>query len=102
MKANYRYDCVVQAEVEQPDDSIESFPVKLVFVSNRGRSDCFLALATTKQSLHPKEIIQMYGRHWQIEGYFNIAKQYLRLDRSQVQSYGGLCAHPWRFVLHHE
>jgi hypothetical protein len=27
-KANYRYACVVQAEVEQPDGSIESFPVK--------------------------------------------------------------------------
>lgn len=92
-KANYRYACVVQAEVEQPDGSIESFPVRLVFVFNRGQSNHFLVLATTKQSLHPEEIIQMYGRRWQIEGYFKIAKQYLRLDRSQVQSYDGLCAH---------
>lgn len=64
-----------------------------MFVSNRGQSDRFLVLATTKQSLYPEEIIQMYGRRWQIEGYFKIAKQYLRLDRSQVQSYDGLCAH---------
>lgn len=92
-KADYRYACVVQAEVEQPDGSIESFPVKLVFVSNRGQSDKFLVLATTKQSLRPEEIIQLYGRRWQIEGYFKIAKQYLRLDRSQVQNYDGLCAH---------
>lgn len=35
----------------------------------------------------------MYGRRWQIEGFFKVAKQYLRLDRSQIQSYDGFCAH---------
>jgi hypothetical protein len=33
------------------------------------------------------------GHRWQIEGFFKVAKQYLRLDRSQIQSYDGFCAH---------
>lgn len=36
-----------------------------------------LVLATTKTNWRPERIIQMYGRRWQIEGYFKIAKQYL-------------------------
>ena len=35
----------------------------------------------------------MYGRRWQIEGYFKVAKQYLRFDATQVRGYDGLCAH---------
>ncbi|MCD9225333.1 transposase [Lactobacillus helveticus] len=33
-------------------------------------------------SLQPQEIIQLYARRWQIENYFKVAKQYLRLDKS--------------------
>ncbi len=42
---------------------------------------------------HPQEIIQMYARRWQIEGYFKVAKQYLQFDKAQIQSYDGLCGH---------
>jgi hypothetical protein len=35
----------------------------------------------------------MYGRRWQIEGYFKVAKQYLQFDQTQIQSYDGLCGH---------
>lgn len=31
----------------------------------------------------------MYGRRWQIETYFKTAKQYLALDKSQIQNYDG-------------
>jgi hypothetical protein len=50
-------------------------------------------LGTTKTTLEPDQIIQLYGRRWQIEGYFKVAKQYLRFDQTQVQSYDGLCGH---------
>ncbi|MFC6163710.1 transposase, partial [Lactiplantibacillus dongliensis] len=53
----------------------------------------YLVLATTKLSLRPDEIIQMYGRRWQIECYFKVAKQYLQFDQTQIQSYDGLCGH---------
>ncbi|CDI62632.1 transposase [Lactobacillus helveticus] len=62
-----------------------TFKLRLVFVSDRARQDDYLVLATTQLSLQPQEIIQLYARRWQIENYFKVAKQYLRLDKSQIQ-----------------
>lgn len=70
-----------------------TFKLRLVFVSDRARQDDYLVLATTQLSLQPQEIIQLYARRWQIENYFKVAKQYLRLDKSQIQSYDGFCGH---------
>ncbi|TAR29302.1 transposase, partial [Lactiplantibacillus plantarum] len=60
---------------------------------NRTDHSQYLVLGTTKTTLEPDQIIQLYGRRWQIEGYFKVAKQYLRFDQTQVQSYDGLCGH---------
>ena len=87
-KDHYLYSPIVTFDVNG-----QAMPVKLVFVTNRGASNDFLVLGTTKTGLHPDEIIQMYGRRWQIEGYFKVAKQYLQFDRTQIQSYDGLCGH---------
>ncbi|MDF7638755.1 hypothetical protein PT285_05005 [Lactobacillus sp. ESL0791] len=35
----------------------------------------------------------IYGHRWQIETYFKAAKQYLALDKSQIQSYDGQCGY---------
>nr|WP_259686952.1 transposase [Lactobacillus helveticus] len=70
----------------------QKFKLRLVFVANRARQDDYLVLATTQLGLQPQEIIQLYARRWQIENYFKVAKQYLRLDKSQVQNYDGLWA----------
>ncbi|WP_270344756.1 transposase [Ligilactobacillus agilis] len=75
-KATYQYSCVVKS-----DSGIQR------------KANNYLVLATTKVSLHPDEIIQLYGRRWQIETYFKAAKQYLRFDKTQVQNYDGLCGH---------
>lgn len=83
--ATYQYSCVVE--------SLSGVELKLVFVSNRHHANNYLVLATTKTSLRPNEIIQLYGRRWQIETYFKAAKQYLRFDQTQVQKYDGLCGH---------
>lgn len=48
--------------------------MKLVFVTKRGKKGQFLVLATTKISLTPDQIIQLYGRRWQIETYFKTTK----------------------------
>lgn len=87
-RANYLYSPIVKFEV----DGIE-LPVKLVYVVNRHDSNQFLVLASTNIGLRPEEIIQLYGRRWQIEGYFKVAKQYLQFDKTQIQSYDGLCGH---------
>lgn len=89
---HYLYSVIVQAHVEANQHAHE-FPVKLVYVTNRKHNGSYLVLATTDTSLTPDEIVQLYGRRWQIEGYFKVAKQYLRLDRSQIQNYDGLCGH---------
>ncbi len=76
--------------------------MKLVFVTKRGQTDQYLVLATTKLSLRPEEIIQMYGRRWQIECYFKVAKQYLQFDQTQIQSFDGLYGHLSMIMLSYD
>lgn len=87
-KTEYLYSCVVEAEYQG-----HAFPVRLVFVTKRGSKGKYLVLASTQYKLRPQEIIQLYGRRWQIETYFKAAKQYLALDKSQIQSYDGQCGY---------
>lgn len=83
-KENYFYSCVVEAEYQG-----HTFLLRLVFAANRGKGKKYLVLASTNTSLRPEEIFQLYGRRWQIETYFKTAKQYLALDKSQIQNYDG-------------
>lgn len=83
-KKHYLYSSIVEAQYHG-----HSFLLKLVFVSNRRNKNKHSVLATTQTKLRPEEIIQLYGRRWQIETYFKTSKQYLALDKSQVQSYDG-------------
>ncbi|WZL16164.1 MAG: Hypothetical protein LKU_01545 [Lactobacillus kefiranofaciens] len=85
-KADYIYSSVVEAAYQG-----HTFPIRLVYVTKRGSKGKYLVLATTQYKLHPQEIIQLYGRRWQIETYFKAAKQYLALNKSQIQSYDGQC-----------
>ena len=85
---HYLYSPIVQYDMDGT-----KMAMKLVFVTKKGAKGRFLVLATTKTNLRPERIIQMYGRRWQIEGYFKVAKQYLRFDATQVRGYDGLCAH---------
>lgn len=87
-KTNYLYSCVVTSHYKN-----FQFLMRLVFVTKRGSKGKFLVLATTKISLTPDQIIQLYGRRWQIETYFKAAKQYLALDKSQIQNYDGQCGY---------
>ena len=87
-KNHYLYSSIVEAQYHG-----HSFLLKLVFVSNRGSKNKYLVLATTQTKLRPEEIVQLYGRRWQIETYFKTSKQYLALDKSQVQSYDGQCGY---------
>ena len=85
-RANYLYSCVVKADTAK-------LPLRLVFVAKRHQANNYLVLATTQINLTPAAIIKLYSRRWQIENYFKAAKQYLRLDQTQIQDYDGLCAH---------
>lgn len=87
-KNHYLYSSVVTAHYEE-----QNFPLRLVFVSKRGSRSNYLVLATTQIKLRPEEIIQLYGRRWQIETYFKTAKQFLSLIKSQIQNYDGQCGY---------
>lgn len=67
--------------------------VKIVFVRNRnGRG--WLALLSTDTNLPEKEIVRIYGKRWDIEVFFKVAKHHLNLEREvQLRDYDGLVAH---------
>lgn len=67
--------------------------VKIVFVRNRnGRG--WLALLSTNTTLPDEEVIRIYGKRWDIEVFFKMAKHHLNLEREvQVRDYDGLVAH---------
>lgn len=84
---SYLYSSVVEAEFQG-----HRFPMKTVFVAKKGFRNQYLVLASTNTNLTPQQIIQLYSRRWSIETYFKTAKQYLRLNKSQIQSYDGQVA----------
>lgn len=67
--------------------------VKIVFVRNRnGRG--WLALLSTDTTLPDEEVVRIYGKRWDIEVFFKMAKQHLNLEREvQLRDYDGLVAH---------
>ena len=62
------------------------------FLAKKGFKNQYLVLASTNTKMTPQQIIQLYSRRWSIETYFKTAKQYLRLNKSQIQNYDGQVA----------
>jgi hypothetical protein len=68
-------------------------PAKIVFVRDR-RSKKWLALLATDTTLTAAEIIALYGRRWDIEVFFKMAKSFLNLAKEfQSRSFDALVAH---------
>ena len=67
--------------------------VKLVFVQDRRKKD-WLALLSTDTDLDNEEIIRIYGKRWDIEVFFKMAKQHLKLAKEiQCRDFDALIAH---------
>jgi len=67
--------------------------VKLVFVRDRRKKD-WLALMSTNLELPNEEIIRIYGKRWDIEVFFKMAKQHLKLAKEiQCRDFDALIAH---------
>ncbi|WP_407924271.1 IS4 family transposase [Desulfosarcina alkanivorans] len=67
--------------------------VKLVFVQDRRKKD-WLALMSTDIELANEEIIRIYGKRWDIEVFFKMAKQHLKLAKEiQCRDFDALIAH---------
>ena len=68
-------------------------PVKLVFVRDKRKQD-WLALMSTDLELSNKDIVRIYGNRWDIEVFFKMAKQHLKLAKEiQYRDFDALVAH---------
>jgi len=66
---------------------------KIVFVRDKRKKD-WLALLSTDIELSDKEIIRIYGKRWDIEVFFKMAKQHLGLAKGVlIRDFDGLIAH---------
>ena len=66
---------------------------KLVFVRDRRKKD-WLAILSTDVNLDNEEIVRLYGKRWDIEVFFKMAKQHLKLAKEiQCRDYDALIAH---------
>lgn len=70
-----------------------NLPAKLVFIRNRNKKSDYLVLISTDTSLSEQEIIQLYGKRWDIEAFFKACKSVLKLTgECRSMSYDAMCA----------
>jgi hypothetical protein len=68
-------------------------PAKIVFVRDRRKKD-WLALLSTDTELPDSEVVRIYGKRWDIEVLFKMAKQHLKLVKEiQGRDFDMLIAH---------
>jgi hypothetical protein len=85
---------LLSVEVLLYNDKGETIPARLVFVRNRANRKKWIAFASTDMSLSEEQIIQLYGKRWDIEVFFKICKSYLKLaGEFQGLSYDSITAH---------
>lgn len=71
----------------------EELAAKLVFVPDRRKKD-WLALLSTDTDLTDEDIVRIYGKRWDIEVFFKMAKQHLKLTKEiQSRDFDALIAH---------
>jgi len=67
---------------------------KIVFVKSKNKKRDWLALITTDTSLTNENVIEIYGKRWDIEVFFKVDKSLLGLAKEfQSRSYASLVAH---------
>lgn len=66
---------------------------KLVFIRDKRKKD-WLALLSTDTTLSEADVVRIYGKRWDIEVFFKMAKQHLKLAKEiQCRDYDALIAH---------
>lgn len=76
------------------DNNGKDIQARIVFVRDRHRSKNWLALLSTNLDLPEDEVVRLYGKRWDIECFFKVAKSHLRLAKEcQSRSYDALVAH---------
>ncbi len=68
--------------------------VKIVFVKNRNKKRAWLAILSTNTQLSDEDIVRIYGKRWDIEVFFKMVKQHLKLtNETRLRSYDSMIAH---------
>ena len=91
-----RYLLSVNIELESTNDNgdIIRIPAKIVCVRNRSKRKDWLALICTDIALSEEDIIQTYGKRWDIEVFFKTCKDMLKLEKGcHSLSYDALTAY---------
>ncbi len=71
----------------------ENASARIVFIRDHNRSKQWLAISLTDLSLSDEEVVQKYGKRWDIEMFFKTIKSYLELTgECYSQSYDALVA----------
>lgn len=84
---------LLSVEAEAVKDG-KRLPVRLVYVRNKNKRSDHLVLVSTDLTLSEEEIIQTYGKRWNIEVFFKMCKSYLKLGKeTRSISYDALTAH---------
>lgn len=77
-----------------PDSEGKEVQARIVFVRDRNRSKNWLAILSTNTELPDEEIVRLYGKRWDIECFFKVAKSHLALGKEfQCRSYDAMVAH---------
>lgn len=76
------------------DDKGNDVRARIVFVRDRNRSKKWLAVLSTNLDLSEEEVVRLYGKRWDIECFFKVAKSHLRLAKEcESRDYDALVAH---------
>ena len=71
----------------------ENTPARLVFVRDKRKKD-WLVILSTDTGLSDADIVRIYGKRWDIEVFFKMAKQHLKLVKEiQSRDFDALIAH---------
>ena len=77
-----------------PDSEGNEIQARIVFVRDRNRSKNWLAILSTNTELPDEKIVRLYGKRWDIECFFKVAKSHLALGKEfQCLSYDAMVAH---------
>jgi len=83
----------VEVEVRKCDYP-ETVPAKIVFIRNENKKSEWLAILSTDVDLSEEEIIELYGKRWDIEPFHKVLKSTLKLEKEfQLRSFDGIVAH---------
>lgn len=72
----------------------EAVPAKVVYVRNKNKRKEYLCIISTDTMIDEDEIIQIYGKRWDIEVFIKVCKSYLKLSKEcNSLSYDAMTAH---------